>query len=239
MAAQITRFGAIGAHVKLFQQALNRKLGGAVGRLKEDGIFGLRTRAAVVRFQNDEELVVDGVIGPCTYAALLDLEKYNIRHHITLVPQLTNSQCWLASTSMLMGRSIPAASIPSELLAPGGGLRNDSDLLRPENTTKFAQHFKLKIYYPQSWEPGGLANVITSGPVAAHILWNISGYLTGTGSSGHFAVIAGIRGDGTSLGTTLRIYDPWPVGIGKISSVCYHDLIENTPGYSYQLFQRQ
>ncbi len=51
-------------------------------------------------------------------------------------------------------------------------------------------------------------------------------------------VIGGIRGDGTALVTTLRIYDPWPPGIGKVASFGYQKLIANVPAYTYQLYQR-
>lgn len=38
--------------------------------VRVDGIFGVRTRAAVVRFQRSRGLVADGVVGRNTWAAL-------------------------------------------------------------------------------------------------------------------------------------------------------------------------
>jgi len=182
-------------------------------------------------------LVEDGEVGACTWAALRQTERYKILHKITLIPQQDKSACWLAATSMLLRRSLTRASVPSSLLASDGGLLNDSELNMPINTQAYARHFHLRMHHPQSWSATGLTGVIRHGPVATHILWNVSGYLSGAGSSGHFAVIAGIRGDGTDIGTTLRIYDPWPPRIGKIASFGYRKLMMGTPALTYQLFQ--
>lgn len=43
--------------------------------LKIDGIFGPKTRAAVMRFQRAHRLAVDGIVGPHTTAALRQLER--------------------------------------------------------------------------------------------------------------------------------------------------------------------
>lgn len=55
------------ATVRLLQARLN-EVGYPVG--KTDGIFGSRTRAAVMAFQADQKLVADGVVGPKTWEAL-------------------------------------------------------------------------------------------------------------------------------------------------------------------------
>lgn len=63
----ILRYGAVGPQMELAQLALQRE-----GALPEppDGIFGSRTRAAVLDFQRRYGLKADGVIGPATWAAL-------------------------------------------------------------------------------------------------------------------------------------------------------------------------
>lgn len=219
------------------QRLLNLRLNPSPN-LKVDGIFGQNTRRAVLQFQNAQWLVEDGLVGPCTWAALRQTEKYTILHPVMLIPQQDRSACWLASTSMLLRQCIPRSSVPPSLLAADGGLLNDSEINEPVHTQAYARHFSLKMYYPQSWTALALANILLAGPVATHILWNVTNYLRGAGSSGHFAVIAGIRGDGTAKGTTLRIYDPLPVLRGRIRSFNYHKLMNDTPALTYQLFQR-
>lgn len=44
--------------------------------IKHDGLFGPRTRHAVVRFQHQHQLVVDGVVGPKTRAALRRFDQH-------------------------------------------------------------------------------------------------------------------------------------------------------------------
>lgn len=236
METTLLKKGATGKTVKELQGLLNLRLG-STHKLKEDGVFGMSTWRAVLVFQKKEWLVEDGQVGSCTWAALRQTEKYKILHTVLLIPQQDASACWLAATSMLLKMSIPRNSVPSSLLASDGGLLNDSELNYPAHTEKFAQHFNLQMYHPQSWTAEGLASVLRRGPLATHILWNVSGYISGMGSSGHFAVIAGIRGDGTAGGTTLRIYDPWPVNRGKISSFGYYKLMNGTPALTYQMFQ--
>ena len=237
MASIILRLGSYGQMVNELQDLLNQRISPSP-RLKVDGIFGENTRRAVIKFQQDQWLVADGEVGSCTWSALRQTDQYTILHQVHLVPQQDPSACWLASTSMLLRQSIPRSSVPVSLLASDGGLLNDSELNDARHTQEYARHFNLHMYYPQSWTATGLANILRRGPVATHILWNVSGYLNGMGSSGHFAVIAGIRGDGTAIGTTLRIYDPWPPNRGKIDSFGYYKLMSGTPALTYQLFQR-
>jgi murein DD-endopeptidase MepM/ murein hydrolase activator NlpD len=59
--APVLRLQSRGAHVKWLQQKL---------RVAADGIFGPRTRAAVVAFQKRHRLATDGVAGPKTLAVL-------------------------------------------------------------------------------------------------------------------------------------------------------------------------
>jgi hypothetical protein len=61
-------YGSTGTSVKLIQAALNRY--GA--HLVVDGIFGPLTRAAVIRFQRAHGLEADGIVGPITWRALFN-----------------------------------------------------------------------------------------------------------------------------------------------------------------------
>lgn len=237
MSRPLLRSGSRGSEVEELQTLLNERLTPSP-RLQTDGIYGPRTTSAVRRFQRANWLSQDGIAGPCTLAALEEREEFVILHQVNLVPQRDRSACWLAATSMLLRQSIPRSAVPSSLMGSSGGLLNDSQLNDAANTQAYARHFNLRMHPPQSWTARSLASVLRSGPVATHILWNVSGYLSGSGSSGHFAVIAGIRGDGTSEGTTLRIYDPWPPNQGKIHSAGYGKLMSGTPALTYQLFQR-
>jgi len=230
--------GQRGRGVRSIQQRLNETLNGQIAALRIDGIFGMQTERAIRRFQQSERLVIDGDAGPCTLAALFGLEKYNIIHHVTLFPQMDPTACWLASTSMLLNRSIPRSAVPADLIASDGGLLNDSELKQPKKTLAYANFFGLRIHSPRSWTADGLANILYDGPAIANILWNESSYTAGTGSSGHMVVIAGIRGDGTAKGTTLRIYDPWPTNQGRVGSFGYYKLMGNTPCYTYNLYQK-
>lgn len=237
MTIMILRRGSRDPSVNELQTLLNLRLTPSPN-LKVDGIFGSKTRRAILLLQKIHWLVEDGEVGACTWALLRETEKYKILHNVTLMPQPDPSACWLASTSMLLRQSIPRSSVPAVLLSSDGGLLNDSELVTPVHTQAYATYFNLKMHYPQSWSAIGLMGILQRGPVASHILWNVSGYLSRSGSGGHFVVIAGIRGDGTANGTTLRIYDPWPPNQGNISSFGYQKLMGGTPAFTYQLFQK-
>ena len=64
---QTLRQGSRGSQVKILQERLN-SLGYNAG--KADGIFGSKTRSAVMAFQKANKLTVDGIVGPATIAKL-------------------------------------------------------------------------------------------------------------------------------------------------------------------------
>ncbi|NEQ75801.1 MAG: peptidoglycan-binding protein [Okeania sp. SIO2C9] len=64
----VLRNGSNGYNVTLVQRLLNNT---GYGSLVEDGIFGVRTDAAVKQFQKDRNLIVDGIVGSQTWGALL------------------------------------------------------------------------------------------------------------------------------------------------------------------------
>jgi hypothetical protein len=221
--------------VKELQTLLNKKLR-LTPALAEDGIFGTRTQSAVRHYQDDNWLVKDGVVGKCTWNALTGQEEYTSLDRITLVPQWTNSTCWSAATAMLLGMSACMAPGPAEASAEAG-LLNDSESTNPVNTAKYARYHGLTMLPPQSWTARGLAKLLlTHKRVMVDALWDVTSYVQGNGSSGHMMVIGGIRGDGTENGTTIRIFDPWPVGKGSIYSVNYGSLMRKVPGFTYQIY---
>lgn len=59
--------GSKGAAVRTLQTELNRQGG---HRLAVDGIFGQKTRAAVLSWQNKKRIAVDGIVGPVTWRSL-------------------------------------------------------------------------------------------------------------------------------------------------------------------------
>ena len=72
----LLRLGSKGAEVKRLQERLITK-GYSVGSYGADGDFGQGTHDAVVRFQRDNGLSADGVVGPATWSALNDFGDWN------------------------------------------------------------------------------------------------------------------------------------------------------------------
>ena len=65
----LVRFGNKGSKVKELQEKLI-KLGYDCGKAGADGDFGLKTLAAVLKFQREHSLEIDGIAGPKTFEAL-------------------------------------------------------------------------------------------------------------------------------------------------------------------------
>lgn len=72
-ASSLLHFGSHGLQVAVIQQELH-DLGYRTG--PRDGIFGPKTRRAVRRFQNQNGLASDGIVGPLTFGAIaVDLQQ--------------------------------------------------------------------------------------------------------------------------------------------------------------------
>ena len=63
--------GLTGPDVRKLQNFLNRSFPTNLPRLKEDGIFGSKTKARVVEFQTMQGLKADGMVGPKTEEMLI------------------------------------------------------------------------------------------------------------------------------------------------------------------------
>ena len=72
----LLRLGSKGSEVLILQETLIRK-GYSVGSYGADGDFGQRTYDAVVQFQREHGLEVDGIVGPETWIALNELNDWN------------------------------------------------------------------------------------------------------------------------------------------------------------------
>jgi hypothetical protein len=65
---KVIRQGSAGAEVEYAQERLNAH--GATPALAVDGLFGPKTRAATVEYQNSHALSPDAIIGPKTWGSL-------------------------------------------------------------------------------------------------------------------------------------------------------------------------
>ena len=70
----LLREGYAGESVKNFQGMYNSYF----GNLAVDGVFGPKTKAEVIKFQESRGLVADGVVGAKTWASLYSLVNHDI-----------------------------------------------------------------------------------------------------------------------------------------------------------------
>lgn len=240
----VLRLGSSGPFVAELQNLLNAEPGLGF-RLTVNSRFDGPTDAAVRRFQTARWLVVDGVVGRCTWSALKGWETDILYPQVNMVPQTTPDTCWAASTAMVLGRTSP---VTDELgLYRPGGIPNDSQVDDPAVSTRYYRHWGLTLHHAQSWTVRGLAGLMRSrGPLLLSVLWNVDRYTRRDpnhpgrtlGSSGHYVVLSGLRGDGTEAGTTVRIHDPLPVGSGRIGVNNYARLMRLLPAATYQVCHR-
>ncbi len=241
MSTTLLRFGSRGPEVKKLQEELNKRLSPSPG-LVPDGVFGPATRTAVLRLQHRDWLVEDGDVGPCTWNALMGTESYSpILHSVPFIPQPTPTTCWAASTAMVTRTTVATVigRTPSDLILPDGSLKNFSDTDDPmTGSGRFARANDMVVIPPTSWLPSALVSMLSRGPLVFDMLWDANGYVAGIGSSGHMIAVVGIRGDDdqSGLGTTLRIFDPWPPHAGKKYSVGYNKWINEVPTRTYHIY---
>ncbi|GGE37371.1 hypothetical protein GCM10011360_26460 [Primorskyibacter flagellatus] len=212
--------------------------------LVADGIFGPKTKAAVVAFQKARKLVADGIVGPKTHAELdRPSPIVEIEHQVTHIPQPTNTTCWAASTAMMTKSNVPAviAKTPPDMIGASGGLKNSSGSDQAIVTgTKYGMVHGLRCYAPMSWGTPAFVALIRRGPIMLDMLWKADEYAAGSASPGHMVVVAGVRSDGnpTGSGTFVKVLDPWAPNIGKISWERYDTWMQEVPTRTYRVFER-
>jgi uncharacterized Zn-binding protein involved in type VI secretion len=146
----------------------------------------------------------------------------NIVNPVTRYGQPTNMTCWSAAATMLMGSNLCVGPGSASTGSNGGLIATDS------NIAAFAQSWGLRVYPQACYTVAGLARILRRGPA-----W-IGGFMP----KGHAVVFADMRGDGTPLGTAIRVYDPWPVGLGSEYEINYQVFMQMYPTGVNWILQR-
>jgi hypothetical protein len=209
--------------VKLLQRLLNKRRIVSPS-LKEDSVFGPKTKAAVSTFQSQQHITLDGAVGPVTWQRLGI--RYDITHPVRLFPQPTNVTCWSASATMILGN---ASVGPGRAAIPNGGLDPS-----PQNVEVFARGLGWQMHYPQTWTVSGLATLLRRKPV-----WAVGGGNSPTGNWLHAIVLSGLWSDGAedASGTLLRVHDPWPPNVGSVYARFYRGTVDGFDFISMYVLQ--
>lgn len=104
LATAVLRQGAKGGEVKEVQRRL-KNWGYYAGEV--DGVFGAKTRAAVVAFQKKNGLTADGIVGAATYRALGMNGSYNVLQSGSTGGYSSSDVYLLARTIYAEGRGEP------------------------------------------------------------------------------------------------------------------------------------
>jgi hypothetical protein len=131
---QLVYEGARGQDVVNIQRALNYQMPDVMPALSLDGIFGPKTKARLILFQNQYDLKPDGIVGPKSRVALLTI--VSISHH--LLPRN-----WPMSSRIRTGFS---GGAPSPSLLPP----------LPRLQLSYPQPFTVPLFLqvpPLRWDP--------------------------------------------------------------------------------------
>ena len=218
--------GMTGPEVGLLRHLLNLKLKPSPN-LPEAKVFGSRYNGAMPRidfgpqmetalklFQRSKKLKDDGVAGPQTWRALgltIDIDR-----PVIPASQPDSVTCYAAAATMVVGPQASKSWEPGP--APAGVAKDDWW------AESFSKQFGWKLEYGMSPLPQGLVPFLHGGP-----FWFAGTLPFPTGPSYHAVVVGSIWGDGSSAGTMLLIYDPWPVNTGEVYGVILGDYLSSTP----------
>jgi hypothetical protein len=199
--------GANGVDVMFLQCLLNKH--GAETWVKEDGIFGARTQAAVTAFQRASSISpANGAVDALTWARFGAVTER--MHAVTPYGQPTGMSCWSAAATIILGNQSVGPGRAE--LGAGGGLP-----ARIDNVETFIRGRGWRLINNQSRPPlGQLVSALQRSP-----LWVV---LEGLNLR-HAVVFSGLYTDGSSSdrGTVFRVHDPWPPGgRGTVYGTPYH-----------------
>lgn len=204
---QILRPGSRDAAVLVLQRLLNRQFDATPGfpGIVEDAIFGGITERYIRQFQGrarnraGQPLVVDGVVGGLTWAALGLSDE--VLWPLPRVGQNTGMSCWVVSRGIATGNMTSATTAAQ--------LGNTQGLL-PDlaNLETFAAECNMRLL---SQTPAAISEIVPHvrrGPVMLGGTW-------GDGAM-HMVVISGFVAASSLNQTLLRIHDPAPFGQGSV-----------------------
>ena len=203
-----------GSEVLLMQKCLVEH-GYKVGAL--DGVYGAGTLIAVKKFQTDNKLKADGVVGPATWEALMQQPKEGAENVYPYYSQkdptwsaepytskgdrsqtIGNSGCGLLSMLMiilyLLGKLVSPVTLAK--LSVAGGHRT------PENGTNWSFFFAMAKKYGltcyQTYSTDEVTVALRKGD--AYVIANMGkGYFT---KGGHYIALIGI------IGENIIVHDP-------------------------------
>lgn len=213
------RRGTKAPQVKLAQRLVNLRVAPRP-KIKEDGIFGPKTDAAIRQFQASKGVISNGIVDANTWRSLGVTN--DISQRVKLYGQPTDMTCWSAAATMLLGIAMSVGP-GSAATGPKGGLKPSFS-----NVKNFADSYGLHMHAPQCWAVPGIANLLRRGPV----------WVAGWVPFGHAVVYGAIHGDGTPEGTLIVIYDPWPPGRGEIRGELYGDWVNKHPTATTYILER-
>lgn len=204
---QVLRRGSRDAAVLVLQRLLNRQFDSTPGfpGLVEDANFGAQTESYLRQFQGrarnraGQPLVVDGVVGGQTWAALGLTDE--VLWPLPRIGQNTGMSCWVVSRGLATG-DMTSATTAAQLGTTHGLLPNLANL------EAFAAECRMRLL-PQT--PADIADIVPHvrrGPVMLGGYWG--------DRTMHMVVVSGFVAASGLNETLLRIHDPAPFGQGSV-----------------------
>ncbi len=206
------RLGSRGDQVKLLQRLLN-KSASIRPSLVEDGIYGANTLIGLNQFKKSNQLPAGDLVNAAIWQ-LLGI-RYDFTPRVMLVPQTSDTSCWSAAATMIVGNMSVSQGLGS--LLPDGTMQADT-------IEAFVRGLGWHHFcYPMTWTVKGLAALLRRGPS-----YVFGGGFNAAGCWGHAFVLSAIWSDGdeSGSGTMLRIHDPWPPNVGKVYCSFYRGTVD-------------
>jgi hypothetical protein len=138
--------------------------------------------------------------------------ELDVQTDVVLIPQPTDVTCWAASLAMVVSARDQMSTDPARIASVAGMDIHTGygwDAIR-----RAVRTWSLVEEGPQSAMPEDVARWLENwGPI-----WVVE-----IGAPYHAVVLSGITGDGTSEGTYVTVYNPWPPGVGAIETKWFID----------------